>query len=59
MTCKSCGTGKKGLIACACYKCDWEQFPPIEGNPSDPLGTIAAIAAALFAVGMFVYVVML
>jgi len=38
---------------------EWEQFPPIEGNPSNPLETIAVIAAALFAVGMFVYVVML
>jgi hypothetical protein len=38
---------------------DWEQWPPIEGNQSDPLGAIAVIAAAIFAVGMFVYVVML
>jgi hypothetical protein len=38
---------------------DWEQFPPIEGNPSDPLGVIVVIAAAIFAVGMIVYVALL
>lgn len=38
---------------------DFEQFPPIEGNPSTGLESLAVIAAALFAVGMIIYVFML
>jgi hypothetical protein len=32
-----------------------EQFPPIEGNDSD-LSGIAVIAAAMFVIGMIIYV---
>lgn len=38
---------------------DWEQFPPIEGNLSTGLESFAVIAAAIFAIGMIVYVVLL
>jgi hypothetical protein len=38
---------------------DFEQFPPIEGNPSTALESLAVIAAAIFAIGMVVYVFML
>ena len=37
---------------------DWEQWPPIEGNDSSLSGA-AVFAAAVFALGMIVYVVML
>jgi hypothetical protein len=35
---------------------DFEQFPPIEGNDSDPLGALAVIVSAAFAIGMIIYV---
>jgi hypothetical protein len=35
---------------------DWEQWPPIEGNDTDPLPGIALFAVAVFAIGMIVYV---
>jgi hypothetical protein len=35
---------------------DWEQFPPIEGNLGPALESFAVIAAAIFAIGMIVYV---
>jgi len=34
---------------------DDEQFPPIEGNPSTGLESLAVIAAALFVIGMIIY----
>jgi hypothetical protein len=40
-------------------KDEWEQFPPIEGNPSTALESIAVIASTIFVIGMIVYVAML
>lgn len=37
---------------------EWEQFPPIEGNNSSLSGA-AVFAAAVFALGMIVYVLSL
>jgi len=34
---------------------DWEQFPPIEGNDSDPLGALTVIISAAFTIGMIIY----
>lgn len=39
-------------------KDEWEQFPPIEGNDSSLSGA-AVLAAAVFALGMIVYVLSL
>jgi hypothetical protein len=38
---------------------DWEQFPPIEGNPSTALESLAVIGAAIFVIGMIIYVFIL
>lgn len=38
---------------------DWEQFPQIEGNSSTTLESLAVILAALFAIGMVVYILSL
>lgn len=37
---------------------EWEQWPPIEGNPPSLSGA-AVFAAAVFALGMIVYVLSL
>jgi hypothetical protein len=37
----------------------WEQWPPIEGNDTDPLGTIAVVLSLAFALSMMVYVLTL
>lgn len=37
---------------------EWEQFPPIEGNDSSLSGA-AVFAAAVFALGMIIYVLSL
>jgi hypothetical protein len=38
---------------------EWEQFPPIEGNPSTALESTAVILTAIFAIAMVVYVLVL
>lgn len=37
---------------------EWEQFPPIEGNDTS-LSSAAVFAAAVFVIGMIVYVLSL
>lgn len=38
---------------------DWEQFPPIEGNPSTALESTAVILSVIFVVGMIIYILCL
>ena len=35
---------------------EWEQWPPIEGNDSEVLSSIALIASIIFVISIIVYI---